>query len=385
MVMSLSVIIAGLGAMGSAAAFHLAQRGAKVIGLDKFAPPHPFGSSHGQSRIIREAYFEHPAYVPLVQRAYELWRELEAVVGEPLLRITGGLMVGEPESELVTGALRSAQLHGLAHEVLSADEVQRRFPVFRLPDHFVAVYEPRAGILSPERCIAAHLTAAQRHGADLRFGEALTAWQADGEGVMVMTDKGRYRADALVLSVGSWLPNLMPSLPLQVERQVMFWFRPKRNGDRFAPDRCPIFIVEFAPSRFFYGFPDLGEGVKVARHHEGELCTPETVRRMVDETEVAAMRELVRPFLPDADGEFLRAEVCLYTNTPDGHFLLDCHPEHPQVLLVSPCSGHGFKFASAIGECVADWLLTNSVRHDLSLFRYRWGDGKRRQNQEAQQ
>jgi sarcosine oxidase len=310
---------------------------------------------------------------------------LEAVVGEPLLRITGGLMVGEPESELVTGALRSAQLHGLAHEVLSADEVQRRFPVFRLPDHFVAVYEPRAGILSPERCIAAHLTAAQRHGADLRFGEALMAWQADGEGVMVMTDKGRYRADALVLSVGSWLPNLMPSLPLQVERQVMFWFRPKRNGDRFAPDRCPIFIVEFASSRFFYGFPDLGEGVKVARHHEGELCTPETVRRMVDETEVAAMRELVRPFLPDADGEFLRAEVCLYTNTPDGHFLLDCHPEHPQVLLVSPCSGHGFKFASAIGECVADWLLTNSVRHDLSLFRYRWGDGKQRQNQEAQQ
>ncbi|MFA0732740.1 MAG: hypothetical protein HZLCBSQH_001623 [Candidatus Fervidibacterota bacterium] len=370
--MSLSVVVAGLGAMGSAAAFHLARRGAKVVGLDRFTPPHPFGSSHGQSRILREAYFEHPAYVPLVRRAYELWQELEAMVGEPLLRITGGLMVGEPEGELVTGTLHSAQLHGLSHEVLSAEEVQHRFPVFHLPDHFVAVYEPRAGVLSPERCIAAHLTAAQRHGADLHFGEALTAWQADGEGVTVMTNKGHYRADALVLSAGAWLPDLMPSLPLRVERQVMFWFRPKRNKGLFAPDRCPIFIVEFAPSRFFYGFPDLGEGVKVARHHEGELCTPETVRRSVDETEVEAMRELVRPFLPDADGKFLRAEVCLYTNTPDGHFLLDRLPDYPQVLLVSPCSGHGFKFASAIGECVADLLLTDSVRHDLSLFRYRW-------------
>jgi len=371
--MALSVIVAGLGAMGSAAAFHLARRGAKVLGLDKFVPPHPFGSSHGQSRIIREAYFEHPAYVPLVQRAYELWRELEEMTGERLLGITGGLMIGEPEGELVAGALRSARLHGLAHEVLTADEVRRRFPVFHLPDGFVALYEPRAGILSPERCIAAHLTSAQRHGADLRFGEALMEWRTDGRGVTVITDKGRYRADALVLSVGAWFPSLMPSLPLQVERQVMFWFRPKGDGNRFAPEGCPIFIVEFAPSRFFYGFPDLGEGVKVARHHEGEFCTPETVRRTVSENEVIKMRELVGQFLPDVDGEFLRAEVCLYTNTPDGHFLLDRHPEHPQVFLVSPCSGHGFKFASAIGECVADWLLTDSVRHDLSLFCYRWG------------
>ena len=367
------VIVAGLGAMGSASAFHMAQRGKKVLGLDRFRPPHVFGSSHGQTRIIREAYFEHPLYVPLVQRAYQLWRELEGAAGRRLLLPTGGLMIGREDGALVRGARRSAEQHGLPHEILSAADVRHRFPALAPDDDMVAVWEPRAGILFPEACIAAHLSQAQRNGAVLRYDEPVLSWAPSGDGARVRTGQGEYEARRLLLTAGSWVASLLPDLPLpfKIERQVLFWFDPKTDPACFQPDRCPINIWEHPPGKFFYGFPDLGEGVKVARHHQGEFTDLDLVRREVDPAEVEAMRSELRRFLPGANGPLRSAVVCTYTNTPDEHFWIDQHPDSPQVLIASPCSGHGFKFSSVIGEILTDLLSDKPVGFDLSLFRQR--------------
>jgi sarcosine oxidase len=368
------VIVVGLGAMGSAAAYHLARRGRRVLGLDRFTPPHTLGSSHGQTRIIREAYFEDPRYVPLVQRAYGLWAALERETERRLLIETGGLMIGRPDSAVVRGARRSAETHGLRHELLSAAEVRRRFPALRPDDDMVAVWEPRAGILIPEACVEAHLAMARRHGATLRYDEPVLRWEPDGNGVRVVSAQGTYAAGQLVLSAGSWLASLLPdlALPLTVERQPLYWFEALRNAEDFTPERLPIHLWEHAPQRYLYGFPDLGDGVKVARHHEGRLTDPDAVDREVHADEVEAMRGLVRRFVPDADGRLRSAAVCLYTNTPDDHFLIDRHPAHGQVVIASPCSGHGFKFASAIGEALAELLSEGRTRLDLSLFGHRF-------------
>ena len=367
------VIIIGLGAMGSATAYHLAKRGKKILGLDRFAPPHGFGSSHGQTRIIREAYFEHPLYVPLIQRAYELWAELEKQTGRSLLRQTGGLMIGRPESAVVSGAKRSAEEHRLRHEILAADEVRRRFPALQPTEEMIAVWEPRAGILFPETCIEAHLRLARKHDAELRTNETVLRWQPDGDGVHVFTANGEYQAGQLVLTAGGWIQELLPDLklPFSVERQIQFWFEPK-NPAWFQPDRCPIHIWEHEPGRYFYGFPNLGEGVKVAGHHEGEIVNPDSINREVAPNEIESMRALVRKFLPGADGPLRTAVVCMYTNTPDHHFFIAPHPAHPQVLIASPCSGHGFKFSSVIGEVLADLLAGGRCGFDLGLFRHRW-------------
>lgn len=366
------MIVVGLGAMGSATALHLARRGLRVLGLDQFQPPHALGSSHGESRIIREAYFEHPAYVPLVQRAYQLWENLERESGRPLLRTTGGLMIGLPGSVVVSGAQHSAQTHQLACECLSAAQVRKRFPALRPEAEMSAVWEPRAGVLDPEACVAAHLRAAQTHGATLRFDEPVRAWEPDGQGVAVMTDRSRYEASRLVLAAGPWLNTLLPRspMPLRVERQVMFWFEPEHPRDRFNPDQCPVHLWEYERGRFFYGFPNLGHGVKVAFHHRGEETTPDSVRREVAENETDIMRSVLRRFLPGAAGRLLKTAVCLYTRTPDEHFLIDTL-EHPRVLALSPCSGHGFKFSSVVGEIAAALACEETPPFDLSLFRRR--------------
>jgi sarcosine oxidase len=370
---SYDVVVIGLGAMGSAAAFHLARQGRKVLGLDRFTPPHAFGSSHGQTRIIREAYFEHPLYVPLVQRAYRLWADLEHAADRDLLRITGGLMIGRPDGVLVSGARRSAEQCGLRHAVLTGAEVRARFPALRPADDMVAVWEPRAGILFPEACVRAHLALAQAHGATLRFDEPLANWRSDGDGVRVVTNKGEYRAGQLLLAAGGWIRSLVPelNLPFTVERQVVYWFAPRADPATFAPARCPVHLWETAPREFFYGFPDLGDGVKVAVHHAGEVADPDNVRREVNDAEVTAIRELVRRFVPNADGALRSTTVCTYTNTPDEHFWIDRHPELPRVLIASPCSGHGFKFSSVIGEALAELVISGQSRFDLSLFRRR--------------
>lgn len=366
------VIIVGLGAMGSAAAFHLVKRGRSVLGLDQFAPPHSFGSSHGQTRIIREAYFEHPIYVPIVRRAYELWDELGREANTRLFVQTGGLMLGSPDGVLVKGTKRSAQTHGLPYETLSAREIRNRFPALCPTEKMVGIFEPRAGILFPEECISAHLGLARKHGAILNLPETVVSWKSVGDGVRVLTSRGEYMAGQLVLSAGSWITSLVPelNLPFTVERQVLFWFG---SSDRacFKPERCPIHLWEYVPGKFFYGFPDLANGVKVARHHQGEITSPDKVRREVAVEEVEAMQKLAQPHLPKLDGPLVSAVVCLYTNTPDEHFFIDQHPGCPRVWIVSPCSGHGFKFSSAIGEIVCDLIQGERPRFDLSLFRNR--------------
>jgi sarcosine oxidase len=365
------VIIAGLGAMGSSAAFHLASRRLRVLGIDRFRPPHTFGSSHGATRIIREAYFEDPAYVPLVQRAYELWHELENASGRKLLLETGGLMIGPESGALVRGARRSAEQHHLPHQLLSAEQLREEFPALRVSDNEVAVREPRAGILFPERCVQTHLELAARNGADLQFENPILQWEPFRGGVRVNTTKGTFTGNKLLLTLGPWLGSLTPglNLPLRVERQVRFWFDPTDHAQRFAPERFPIFIWENFPGQYFYGFPDLGDGLKMAVHHQGETTSPDDVRREVSASEINEGTSLLRRHLPSAAGALRSSAVCLYTNTPDEHFLMDYYPACAQTLIVSPCSGHGFKFSAVIGEIAAAMLGGETPRFDLNLFR----------------
>lgn len=361
-------IIVGLGAMGSAAAYHLAKNGRRVLGFDRFHPPHDQGSSHGLTRIIREAYFEHPLYVPFVQRAYELWAELEQRSGRRLLTRTGGLMIGPTEGALVTGALRSAREHHLKHELLSAAELCRRFPFLCPAPEAAAVWEPRAGVLVPELAVQTHLELAAELGATFRFDEKVSCWGADADGVCVSTATGSWRAERLLLSPGAWMSELLKDsqLSLQVERQVLCWFEPLRNRD--ALSRMPIYICEYDSGRFFYGFPDSPDGMKAALHHQGEWVNPDDVRREVAPSEIEVVRSLLAHLVPDGAGALRSATVCLYTNTPDEHFVLGQHPKYSQVVLASPCSGHGFKFSPAIGEIAACLLQGKQPAFDLSLF-----------------
>ncbi len=363
--------IAGLGAMGSAAAYHLAKKDVSVLGLDRYAPPHTLGSSHGETRIIREAYFEHPSYVPIIQRAYELWEQLEEESGRNLFLQSGGVMVGPPDSTLVTGAELSARMHRLPYERLSPAEVTERFPALTPAEDTIAIWDSRAGILFPEDCVRSHLDIARANGADLRFDEPVESWEPDGEGVRVRTAKGEYSAGKLLLSAGAWIPGLMNgvSLPLEVERQVLVWFEPKDSPGHFDPDRCPIFLWDHGQDRHFYGFPNMGTGVKVALMHQGEETDVDSLDREVSRRDEDAVRAMLERYLPSANGPALSAQVCMFTNTPDTHFLIDSHPEAPQTLVASPCSGHGFKFASAIGEILAELLVDGRSRLNIDLFR----------------
>ena len=364
------VIVVGLGAMGSATVRELAARGARVLGLERFRTPHALGSTHGRSRIIREAYFEHPLYVPLVRRAYEKWEELARLAGRELFVRTGGLMIGPPDGVLVAGALRSACEHAIDHELLDHDAMAARYPQFRLERGWVALLERRAGLLLPEACIEAALALASAGGAELHADEPVVRWEAGGGRVRATTARGSYEARRLVLAGGAWMPELLGGLaPLEVERQMLHWFEPAAHRERFRPAQCPIALWEHEPGHLFATFTDLGDGVKAGIHHEGEPTSPMTVRRTITPDEDAMVRALVARLLPGAAGRQLESRVCMYTNTPDGDFVIDRHPMHDEVTVLSPCSGHGFKFASAIGEIAADLALDGACRFDLEPFR----------------
>jgi sarcosine oxidase len=368
---SFDVAIVGLGATGSAAAWHLASRGLRVLGIDRHTPPHHYGSSHGHARIIREAYFEHPQYVPMVQRAYTLWDGLAAETGTDLSIRTGGLMIGPEQGELVSGAMRSAQLHQLPCALWSAAEVRERVPALSPAQDMVGLWEPRAGVLFPERCVDTMLGVARSRGAHLLYETTVTGWQADAAGVTVATSSQDYRAGHLILAAGPWMPDLLPALalPLTIERAVQHWFRPSRDEGLGRPDRLPIYILEYARERLLYGLPDTGRGVKIAKHHQGERTTAHTVRRRVDDDERLEMHGLVLQWLPRVAGPLTESTVCMYTNTPDGDFILDYHPTDRRAIVASPCSGHGFKFASAVGEILADLAMDRAPRFDLGPFR----------------
>lgn len=363
---SFDVIVIGLGGMGSAAVYQLARRGKRVLGLEQYTPAHDQGSSHGKSRVIRQAYFEHPSYVPLLLRAYELWAQIESETGEELLTITGGVMIGSPKSATVAGSIRSAQEHGLFHEILDAIEIRKRFPPLKPVGEVIALYEKKAGFLRPEKSVNAHLQRATQLGATLQFEEPVLNWDAlGGDGVQVTTARGCYQAERLVVSPGAWaLEMLKLDLPLCVERQVLYWFDPVGGIEPFLPDRFPIYIWEAEDGLQFYGFPAHSgqkEGVKVAFFYMGVPCTPETINRTIQEDEILKMRSYLSDRIPALNGRLLNAVTCMYTNTPDQHFIIGLHPKHPQVTIASPCSGHGYKFASVIGEILAE-LATSTLR-----------------------
>lgn len=368
------VIVIGLGGMGSAAAYQLAARGQRVLGLERHTPAHDLGSSHGRSRIIRQAYFEDPAYVPLLLRAYELWRQLEHDSGQDLLTITGGLMIGPPDSEIVTGSLRSAEEHDLPHEMLDAAEISRRFPPLQPPPGIVALYESKAGLLCPEAAVRAHLERTAQLGARLHFEEPVLTWKVALSGrVEVTTAQGSYESERLIIAPGAWAPEILTSLglPLTVQRQVMYWFDPLGGVEPFLPERFPIYIWECKDKAYFYGFPacdGLTNGVKVALHTGGTPCAPETIEREVRETEIERMRAYVAPRIPALNSRCLNTITCMYTNTPDSHFVIAQHPEHPQVAIAAGFSGHGFKFASVVGEILADLTIEGATGHPTALF-----------------
>jgi sarcosine oxidase len=354
-------IVVGLGALGSAAAYHLARRGKRVLGLEAQQPGHTLGSSHGESRIIRMAYFEHPKYVVLLRRAYSLWEALQREADSELLRIAGGLFLGPADGVLFSGSRRSAELHHLQHELLDAAEVRRRFPVLHPREDDVALFEPSAGILFPERCIEAHLRLAALYGADTHHREAVRGWHAASGEVEVETAAGRYRAGSLVLTAGAWLGQLVQelALPLRPERNVVFWLRPRESPAAFEPERFPIYVWDTGSDGMYYGIPHLARpGVKVARHHTGQFCDPDTVSRETAPEDEAPVRAFVRRFMPDLDGPVASSIVCLYTNTLDDHFVVDRHPMYPKVVFAGGCSGHGFKFATVLGEVLTDLALT---------------------------
>jgi sarcosine oxidase len=369
--MTFDVAVIGLGGIGSSIAAHCAARGASVIGLEQFGPAHNRGSSHGKSRMIRQAYFEDAAYVPLVLRSYELWRALEKQAGESLLRITGVLSVGEEKSTIISGTQRAAAQHGLSLEKWSRGEVRQRYPSLRvLPDE-IALFEPDGGVLDPERSVRAHLNAAETAGAELRFETTVRTWEGtDGGARIHLADGSTVTAGKLILSLGPWFKEALGELGvvLRVQRNVQVWFSPATN--QYESPRFPAFLLDRAglPSPL-YGFPDFGAGVKAAFHGFGDLTTADDLQRDVDvERDVTPVARALEDWMPGAAANFREAAPCMYSLTPDSDFVIDRHPGHANVVLCGGFSGHGFKFAPIIGEIAADLALDGGSRHQIDFL-----------------
>jgi len=365
-------IVIGLGGMGSAAAAHLARRGWRVLGLEQFDLLHERGSSHGLTRIIRLAYHEDPAYVPLLRRAYELWHALEAEAGERLLVTTGSLEGGPQDGPTFRGALDAARQHGLDHEVLDAAEMVRRFPAYRgFPADTRVVLQPDGGFLLGERCVLSHVRSALAHGAELRFRTPALGWEPTEEGgVRVTSTRGVDEADRLVICGGAWAGRLVPVLaPIAVpERQVLAWLQPTRP-ELFEPAVFPVFLIDVEEGSY-YGFPvhDV-PGFKFGRyHHREEPMDPDDTDRSAYPADEALLRSFAERYFPDGAGPTVMLKTCLFTNTPDEHFVIDTLPQAPQVSVAAGFSGHGFKFCSVVGEIMADLAMHGETRHGIGLF-----------------
>jgi len=359
------VIVVGVGTMGSSACRELARRGARVLGLEQFDIPHAMGAHHGHSRMIRLAYFEHPHYVTLLKRAYELWDQIGQHSGQELLTRTGGLYMGRVDGGLVGGSLQAAQEHGLDHELLDRAALDRLHPYFRLPDDFVAMVEPQAGFVAPQRSVAVFAAEALAYGAELHGREPVLDFSEDGSGgVTVRTGLGRYRSDQVIFCGGAWTNLLVGGIgvALTVTRQVMGWVWPRDPG-RFTLGRFPVWAIDpCGPGDFrgiYYGFPMLthNPGFKIALHHPSTPTDPTTVERDPIEGDEQQFRPALQQYIPDADGPLLAVRVCLYTNSPDGHFIIDRHPQYERVIVACGFSGHGFKFAPVVGQVLADIAL----------------------------
>jgi sarcosine oxidase len=364
------IAVIGLGAMGSAALFQLARRGVRATGIEQFAPGHDRGSSHGPTRIIRLAHFENAAYVPLMRRAYTLWRELETAADQKLVHLTGIAEIGPADGELVRGTTGAMRQHSLTAEILDGEALMRRYPAFNIPKSFTAIVQPDGGYIEADRAVAAALRIAAAAGAQIRTGEKVLAVEPHGRGVRIKTDRDIFDADGAIVAAGPWTGNLLPDLqlPLRVTRQVVGWFEPKDAGE-FSADRFPVFLLE---SRYgvHYGFPMYGErGVKVSKHyHLDETVAPDGYDRTVSAIDEAVIRAPLAEFLPSANGRLLSAQTCLYTMTPDETFIVDRMPGAPHIVIASPCSGHGFKFSPVIGEIVTDLATRGATDHDIARF-----------------
>lgn len=369
------IAVIGLGAIGSAALLALARRGVRALGIEQFALGHDRGSSHGPTRVIRLAHFENAVYVPLMRRAYALWREIEAEAEEPLLRITGILEIGPAGGQLVRGTLAAARRYGLTHEVLDAAMLMQQFPVYRVPEDFMAVRQPDGGYIEAAAALDAMVKLARAAGAEIRANERVVAIEPHGAGVLLKTDRDTIEADGAIIAAGPWMNALLPGpgLPLRVTRQVVGWFAPDDPAP-FAAERFPVFLIE-SRHGMHYGFPHYramgaNMGVKVAKHHHlDEVVTPDSYQRRVGVADEAAIRVPLADYLPAANGGLVDAQTCLYTMTPDDTFIVDCLPGFPQVVIASPCCGHGFKFAPVIGEVTADLVTAGTTAHDIAPFR----------------
>ena len=364
-------IVLGVGGVGSAALYHLARRGLRVLGLDRFSPGHDRGSSHGGTRIIRQAYFEHADYVPLVLRAWELWAELGQRSGEPMFEEVGLLQVGPPEGDVVKGILGSARKHALDVEELDAGDIVRRWPGFRVPKGMVGVYERRAGYLHVERCVLAHVAEAVAAGAELACDRTALSWRSEGSGIAVSTDREEICASKLVIAAGPWAAELLADFAVRLEvlRKPVFWLATR--DDSYRPARgCPCYLYEL-PEGIFYGIPQLdGRGVKVAEHTAGRaVADPLYVDRDLNADDRNRVTRFAAEYLPHATDEVRDHSVCMYTMTPDRHFIIDHHPSFPQVIIVAGLSGHGFKFVPVLGEVAADLVIDGTTTLPIDFLR----------------
>ncbi len=369
-------IVIGLGGMGSAALYHLAKRGLHALGIEQFEIPHNLGSSHGLTRIIRLAYYEDLSYVPLLRRSYELWAALEREFGEPLFYQTGSIDMGSEDSEVFSGSLRSCLENNFAHEVLNSRQLRARFPAYQMPAETMTVFQPQGGLLLPERCISAHAHLARHHGAEIHTGERVLGWEIlPDERVRLRSDRGEYRAEKLVICGGAWASKLAPALvgKAEPERQALIWLAPKRPA-WFRLDRFPVWNAQVEEGRY-YGLPEFNPsgqtpGMKLGRyHHLEENCDPDTLDRAPNPEDEALLRSFAERYFPDGAGETLDMAVCMFTNTPDEHFVLDTLPVAPQISVAAGFSGHGFKMASVVGEIMADLAQRGETRHDIALHR----------------
>jgi sarcosine oxidase len=364
----LRVAVIGCGAMGAATGWRLATRGVKVVCFDRHSPPHSFGSSHGESRITRTAYFEGPWYVPLLQQTFPLWRDLEQASGAQLLTLTGALMIGTPSAEAITGALAAAKAHQLDARLLDAGELRSRYPGHVIDARDVAVLDTQAGFIRPEAAVAAMIDRLLAAGGEIRRGVVVTDVAGRSDGVEVITAQSREKFDAAVIAAGPWMPELVHALPLAVERQVMAWLAIEPGTAWLTPDRFPVFIRQTEELGDIYGVPTLdGVSMKIARHHDGDTTDPEAVRE-VGGADVDPLRTFAATYLRGVTGRVTRTAVCMYTNTPDGHFVIDFHPDDSRIVVVSACSGHGFKFAPVVGDIAADLVRDGRTPRDISRF-----------------
>lgn len=370
------VAVIGIGAHGSAAVYQLSKvPNLKVLGIEQFSSPHIYGSSHGETRITRQIYFEHPDYVPLVKKSYPMWRDLENEAKTQLFVNSGGIYIGQEGYTLMNGLKRTAKEHNFDIKPMKAREIMERFPAFKVPDNMVGIYDPTAGILFPEKCIEAFIAGAEKRGATINFGEKVTDIVSESACEKIVTNRGVYRAKKVIITVGAYATVLLKqlNLPLKVEKKKIFWVEPvKEFAENFKVEKMPIYMIEDEVTKIqLYGFPNiLGTGVKSALHvNKGEYIQDVyKVDRTVDEKDVENFKEKISVYLPKAFGKLNKSSVCMYTMTPDEHFIIDFLPKNKNIILASPCSGHGFKFCIIVGEILKDLAVNGKSEFDLRLF-----------------